>query len=441
MTNEAQLVRENPFALKTRDNSEVSMRDPSMMDAVVSRQAQEVQAAMVIAKKYPRDEVRAWERIMRACQRPALAEGATYSYPKGGANVSGPSIRLAECIAQNWGNIDFGIIELHQQDGKSEMMAYAWDLETNTRQTKIFTVNHMIEKKGGQVKILTDPRDIYEITANQGARRLRACILGVIPSDVVEDAVGKCDDTLSKADGDVPIIDRVKKMVTVFDGVGVTPAMIEKRFSKKLDKLGEQELVLLRKIYTSIRDGFSKAGDQFEPAAERASDLQQPAHQQQAPAPKSAPKQPAPAQPAVSVAKVEMQPPDDIPMSFPEQNVPHGTIPAETTDVPADPATGPQPTPQTPPAPPQPPVAASAKKEVAPKRAKKEEAAISDVETLKALMTTDNFKEAEVIALCVRKFKGAAVQSVSEWDAGYIQDVLTNWAIVGAQLRMDRNLA
>ena len=244
------------------------------MDAVVSRQAQEVQAAMVIAKKYPRDEVKAWERIMRACQRPSLAEDATYSYPKGGTNVSGPSIRLAECIAQNWGNIDFGIIELHQQEGKSEMMAYAWDLETNTRQTKIFTVTHAIEKKGGIKKELTDPRDIYEITANQGARRLRACILGIIPSDVVEDAVRKCDDTLSKADGDIPIIDRVKKMVTVFDGLGVTPTMIEKRFNKKLDRMGEQEIVLLRKIYTSIRDGFSKVSDQFEPHVDTPTDLE-----------------------------------------------------------------------------------------------------------------------------------------------------------------------
>lgn len=230
--NEATLVRENPFALKTRDRAEISVREPSAMDVAVSRAAQEVQAAMVIAKKYPRDEMRAWDKIMKACERPALAEKSCYSYPKGGQNVSGPSIRLAECLARAWGNMDFGLIELNQADGKSEMMAYAWDLETNTRETKVFTVNHAIEKKGGIKKELTDPREIYELTANQGARRLRACILAIIPGDVVDDALDKCDETLAKSEREVPLQDRIKRVITVFDGVGVTIGMIEKRFAK-----------------------------------------------------------------------------------------------------------------------------------------------------------------------------------------------------------------
>ena len=51
-------------------------------EMLVSRQAQEVQAAMVIAKKFPRDEVDAYNRIMRACQRRKLAESAMYEYPR-----------------------------------------------------------------------------------------------------------------------------------------------------------------------------------------------------------------------------------------------------------------------------------------------------------------------------------------------------------------------
>ena len=109
--------------------NEVSVSDGNVMtrssqtEMMISRQAQEVQAAMVIAKKFPRDEYEATEKIKRTCQRSTLAEQAIYSYPRGGQNVSGPSIRLAEALAQNWGNIDYGIIELGQKDGKSEMMA------------------------------------------------------------------------------------------------------------------------------------------------------------------------------------------------------------------------------------------------------------------------------------------------------------------------------
>ena len=109
-------------------------------EMMISRQAQEVQAAMVIAKRFPRDEVESYNRIMQSCKRKSLAESAMYEYPRGGTKVTGPSIRLAESMAQNWGNLDFGITELEQKNGESQVMAYAWDLETNTRQVKIFSV-------------------------------------------------------------------------------------------------------------------------------------------------------------------------------------------------------------------------------------------------------------------------------------------------------------
>lgn len=78
------------------------------------------------------------------------------------------------------------------------MMAYAWDLETNTRVTKIFGVEHKRDTRNGSYA-LTDSRDIYEATANFGARRMRACILGVIPGDVVDMAVNECKETQKKA--------------------------------------------------------------------------------------------------------------------------------------------------------------------------------------------------------------------------------------------------
>ena len=195
-------------------------------EMVISRQAQEVQAAMVIAKKFPRDESVAWSRVMTACQRKSLAEQAMYEYPRGGTKVTGPSIRLAEAMAQAWGNLDFGIVELEQKNGESQVMAYAWDLETNTRQTKIFSVPHIRGTKKGNIP-LTDPRDIYEMVANQGARRLRACILGVIPGDVIDAAVDACQKTLAGGNKE-PLIDRVRKGAKIFeDKFSVTIPMLE----------------------------------------------------------------------------------------------------------------------------------------------------------------------------------------------------------------------
>lgn len=233
-------------------------------EMMVSRQAQEVQAAMVIAKKFPRDEVEAFNRIMRACQRKSLAEQSMYEYPRGGTKITGPSIRLAEALAQNWGNIDFGIMELEQKNKESTVMAYAWDLETNTRQTKIFQVPHTrYSRKKGNEK-LTDPRDIYEMVANNGARRLRACILGVIPGDVIDKAIEQCNLTL-KSGNQEPLIDRVRKMVGAFEKeFSVTKEMLEKYIGCSSEAFSENDFIRLRKVYRSLKDGMAKREDYFE---------------------------------------------------------------------------------------------------------------------------------------------------------------------------------
>ena len=232
-------------------------------EMVVSRQAQEVQAAMVIAKKFPRDEFEAVNRILKSCKRKSLAEQAHYTYPRGGQQVTGPSIRLAEAIAQAWGNLDYGVIELDQKDGKSEMMAYAWDLETNTRSTKIFAVQHKRDTKQGS-KILTDGRDIYELAANMGARRVRACILAIIPGDVVDAAEEECRKTLKDAYKE-PLEDRLRKMLQAFDSeFSVDKAMIEKYIGYVLTRFTEQDFIKLRGVYKALKDDMGKREDYFD---------------------------------------------------------------------------------------------------------------------------------------------------------------------------------
>lgn len=217
-----------------------------------TRQAQEVQAAMVVAKKFPRNPGNSMNRILDACTRRTLAESAMYSYPRGGQEVTGPSIRLAECIAQNWGNIDFGYIELEQKNNESQVMAYAWDLETNTRQSKVFTVPHRRETKSG-AKPLTDSRDIYELIANQAARRVRSCILAIIPGDVIEAAVKQCEVTLTG--GNVPMEDRIKAMVDKYAELEITGDQLAGFIGKNVDAFTAQDIVRLGKIYRSIKDG------------------------------------------------------------------------------------------------------------------------------------------------------------------------------------------
>lgn len=243
-------------------------RSGAMAEIAQSREAQEVQAAVLMARRFPRDTTQSLTRILEDCKRPGLAEKAEYEYTRGGMKVTGPSIRLAESLARNWGNMQCGLVELERKPqqgnlpGESTVQAYAWDIETNTRTQKTFTVKHWRDTKGGGYA-LKDERDIYEQVANNGARRLRACILGIIPTDIVEQAIDQCHKTLQGGQG--PIIDRVRAMVLYFkDSFNVSQEMIEKFLGHKVDAISENELVRLKRIANSLKDGMADRSEFFD---------------------------------------------------------------------------------------------------------------------------------------------------------------------------------
>lgn len=225
-----------------------------------ARAVSQVQGQIVSAKHYPRDEEQAIKKILATCRNPMFAEGALYEYTKGGGAVDGGSIRLAELMAQHWGNIDFGVIELAKQEGESVMLSYCHDLESNVRSMKQFTVPHEMDTKAG-AKRLESGRDIYENNANLGARRLRACIFAVIPSYVREAAEEEVKNTLMTSNEKIEV--RAAKMLKAFEGLMVSKQEIEKRIGHNIEAISEIELLTLRKIHTSIKDGYKSKDEYF----------------------------------------------------------------------------------------------------------------------------------------------------------------------------------
>lgn len=236
----------------------------------VQRAIAETQAAIMLAKQFPRDKVDATDRILTECTRPTLAEAATYSYTKGGTEVTGPSIRLAEVVAMNWGNFTFGWKETGRRTGSdgvgvSEIQTYAWDYETNVRAVREFSVRHYRDTKKGGYPI-KDERDIYELCANQAARRMRACVLQIIPGDVIEAAVQQCETTMVQNEVVTP--ESIKKLLEAFEGIGVSKSQIEKRLGRKVTtELSGAVMAQLRRIFSGIRDGMAKPEEFFEPEA------------------------------------------------------------------------------------------------------------------------------------------------------------------------------
>lgn len=257
------------------NNYEIAEAPPSMgaITAVESSRAvQQVQAAMIIAKRFPRNEKDALDRIINDCTRLGLANQAVYQYAKGGQNIDGPSIRLAEAIAKRWGNIESGWQEIDRATGSdgvtySVVQAFAWDLESNNKAVRNFNVRHWRDTKKGGYKI-TDDRENYELMANMAARRQRACILAVIPGDVVEEALKQCEVTMA-ADADTGP-EAQKKIIESFAKFKVSKEQLETRIQRRMDAITPAQVIALRKIMSSLKDGMSTPDEWFEKEKESA---------------------------------------------------------------------------------------------------------------------------------------------------------------------------
>lgn len=234
-----------------------------------ARAIAQVQAAIISAKKFPRNEMIAFQKIKEICGRYAFAESATYSFQRGFDErgrpnlVKGLSIRAAEEFARIWGNIQFGMKELSRKGGTSEMLAYAYDLETNTLSDSVFTVEHVRDTKQGR-KTLTDSRDIYELNANLSSRRLRARILSLIPMYILEAAEEIIAKTVAAGAGDVPLSDRIANMLGAFAKLGVKAEHLEKYFEKDIKDFFPEDLAQCIAIFNSIKEGATTPADWFD---------------------------------------------------------------------------------------------------------------------------------------------------------------------------------
>ena len=255
-------MTESPFG----GRSAVATHDSAGSRQNQSRELAETQTKYLMAERFPRNEVAAMDRILNAFSRPTLAEKAAYQFARGGSDIAGPSIRAAEAIAQQWGNMDSGWRELQRGTDAtgvpfSEVEAFCVDLQSRNSKRLQFIVRHWRDTKKGGYK-LTDERDIYELCANQAQRRLRACILASVPGDVTEAAMQQAEVTLkSKADTSP---EAMLKMVEAFSHFGVTREHIEKRIQRRLDAITPAQVVSLKRIYASLRDDMSAPADWFE---------------------------------------------------------------------------------------------------------------------------------------------------------------------------------
>lgn len=232
-----------------------------------SRAVAEVQAAVVVARQFPRDEAMATRKMRSAFRQQSLAARSFFRFNRGGAdgNITGETIQFAKELARCWGNIHHGLNELRRDDeaGESEMQAWAWDLESNERASTTFIVPHVRFTKTSGRKPLEDPRDVYENNTNNGARRLREMIFTVLPDWYREEAKSVANYTLENGQGDKPRSQRIADSITYYEGIGVTVEQLEENRGRPSDKWVNLDLGQLQIIFESIRRGETTIDEEF----------------------------------------------------------------------------------------------------------------------------------------------------------------------------------
>lgn len=286
-TSSVQVQEGNPFAMQAAAGGG-ALAAISGNAAVTS-----VLASIWIAKQFPRDLAEVTSRMNQACSRLTLAQSATYAYPRGGTTVEGPSIRLAEALISAWGNAEAGWKEVGRHwdaqgaDGKgcsvAECVSFCFDKETNVKREIAFSVPLIRDKnetdaKGRRTgKMLRLPleseRDVYELCANMASRRVRACILQVLPGWLTEEALEVVARTLEYGDKR-SLPDMVRSMEARFREYGVSRSQLERNLGHGLEETTKPEVVRLGKVFNSIAEGMVRVKDVF--PAEDPSDVNVP---------------------------------------------------------------------------------------------------------------------------------------------------------------------
>jgi len=229
----------------------------------------DIQSAIIVSRKFPRNEETAYQKLMHACERTNFAEDAMYAFPRFSAEegkkvtITGPSVNLAREAARVWGNIRWGLVIVADSDETRTIEGWGYDLEANTRVSQEDTFNKTVyTRKDGWRP--ANERDLRELTARRGAFLVRNSLLQLVPKDFISDAMDQVEKTLASKARQDPDAQK-KAVISAFDRIGVPADQLESYLGHALATLSPEEIAKLRSVYKSIEDGNSTWAEYLTP--------------------------------------------------------------------------------------------------------------------------------------------------------------------------------
>lgn len=241
------------------NNLEVSVVENPQDTALYLLTKAEIDIAISTAKAFPRSVKQSIDRATSmATLTEDIAASCSYSVPRAGKNIEGPSVRLAEIVCTSFGNINSGA-RVIDNDGKTiTAQGICHDLETNNRVT--VEVKRKITDRNGK----TFSEDMQVVAGNAAcAIAFRNAVYKVVPAALIQPIY---EEAKRVAKGtSATLVTRRNNAVEYFKGLGITEQQIcDKLEVKKIEDIDLDKLTMLRGMKTAIETGEVFAKDLFE---------------------------------------------------------------------------------------------------------------------------------------------------------------------------------
>jgi hypothetical protein len=246
------------------------MEPPSnlpMLAGAAEHQSLAVQLAMaelnqdvVTARSYPRSLARVFKGINElVAMDEQTAKECVYAVPRDGKTIRGPSIRLAEIIASQWGNCHCAsrVVHVDRIEKYVESEGIFHDLETGLKRTA--RTRKSIAKRDGGIY----SQDMIMTAGNAAASiAMRESILKGVPKAVWRKAYEHAEMVIK---GNIATLaDRRADAMKTLQGLGVSAERVFGALGVDgIEDIGLDELADLFAMYQGVKNGDSDIDDVF----------------------------------------------------------------------------------------------------------------------------------------------------------------------------------
>lgn len=224
----------------------------------------EIDIQISTAKKYPRSLAAfRQDALSMATSDKEVAASCFYKLKRKGEDgpqfIEGPSVRLAEIVANAWGNLRYGARIIAENKDEVIAQGVAHDLEKNVFST--IEVSRRITRKDGT----RFGHDMIQVTKNAACSiALRNAIFKTVPFTYAKAIYEKAKQT---AVGTAKTLgERRQEMLSQFSKMSVTKEQVVKFLEvPSIEDIGLAEVETMIGVHTAIKNGDTTVDEQFKP--------------------------------------------------------------------------------------------------------------------------------------------------------------------------------